>query len=276
MTTPLPIQPRPPIRGGLASVSAQLPLPESEWRGGVWVTPETNMTTFRWGCATTGDKPTTTLPEASLFEPATVGAMMECGPNGGVQPMLEAYALEMWKRQRWSEAAKLLHDGTTDGPEAGQNFSLKDATAAPGFDPAAPGSIEGTLQGLLDIVCNCSSSDPVLHVPRAFMSQFMTQTLIRWDEPTGTFRFGPHLVSFDCYPNLGPDAVEGGANPTPIDGSQVWIWATSQPLVEWSAQERVRTVAPRRNEHLLRVEQDVIVTIDPGCAYGARALVDCP
>lgn len=277
VTTPLPIQSRPPIRGGLGSVAQPLPMAESEWRGGVLVTPETVGTMFRWGCQTIGEKPLNSVPAAALYQPTSVGIVYECGPGAGqlpLGPIGQQIAVERFRRQRWSEVASLLQDGITDGPEAGNNFSFEDATLAPGFDPAAEGDIAGTLQGLLDTVCSCFGTDPVFHVPRPYMAQMLKTDLVVWDEASETFRFGPHMVSFDCYSNIGPAAVEGGANPTLTDGSEFWIWASSQPMVAWSdGPETVTSIAVRRNENLVRVEQEVIAVIDSGCLYAARARV---
>lgn len=278
MTVPLPLQPRTPLRGGLASVAQPVPLPESDWRGGVFYTPQVAGTAFRWGCAVDAEtlKDVSDTPGSELFDSTTIGVLYECGPgarNTSIGDILEASAVSDFRAQRWSEAARLLQDGVVYSGEnaGGLNPGLKDATLAPLFVEAANGTLREAVAQVLQISCACLRSDPVLHVPRQYLPHFLAEALVQWDPARSLYHMGPIDVSFDCYANEGTAAVEAGGNPTAADGSEVWIWATSRPLVSWSSEEIVGTVHAQRNENYVRVEQGVIAMIDPDCIYAARA-----
>lgn len=288
MTTPLPIQPRPPIRGGLASVAA--PLGTDDWHSGVEATSSPDDGVFVWDvlCSDEGveldtldliedDKPISSVGEGYRFYPVLVGKIVECGP-AATQTTIGDIARQTARgsidRQISKALAKALHGALeTRGQYAGVNeegSSLGDLMVVPdGFDPDSPGSIRGTMQGLLDMVCSCSNSDPIFHVPRAWMPHFIGVDLVRWDEGSGKFWFGPHEVSFDCYPNEDPRNI-AATNP---DGSEVWIFATARPLVAMDEVDEVRVLTRRQNNYQALVERGGIVAFDPTCAWGAKARV---
>lgn len=297
MTAILPLQSPPRIRGGLASVSQVLlgldgqPLPESEWNKGVQWTNFGAGDTFvsgmgggSWGTIEDGDeKPVNDNPGGELFDPVMLGAMFSCemnAPNGVLGDVSRARAEALLERSTYSDLARLLATGeayrcgAADGSQP--NASLQSEAVFPdGHDGITPGSIKGALQGLLDGVCGgpdgtAWKADPVFHVPRAFMPHFLGD-VVRWDEATQTFRFGPHLVSFDCYPNQAPTAGGGTTNP---DGSEVWIYATLPPGIAISEQVDTQLVrAELRNVYTARAERAAIVAFDTSLVLAAKALV---
>lgn len=289
MTTPLPIQPRPPIRGGLASVVESLP--DGDWRNGVEVRGEPDGGVFAWNplCADTGveldtfdpiadEKPVSAIGSAFRFYPITVGKIVTCGPNatqtpiGDIARQTARGSLDRLFNKALASAlhGKLETQGEYAGtPEVGASLASSLQFPA-GFDELNPGNLAGTLQGLLDSVCECSHSDPIFHVPRAWMPHFLAADLVEWDEPSGRFWFGPHEVSFDCYPNEDPT----GANTnTATDGSEVWIFATARPYVAMSEDDEVQVLTRRQNDTTVLVERHGIIALDLTCAWGAKATI---
>lgn len=290
MTTPLKIQQRPQIRGGLLSVSA--PLPTDDWRLGVEVRQSPDDGVFTWQpCASAGqlmdgsevldDKPVSDVGAGLRFFPQYAEKIVQCGP-GATQTTIGDIARETARgsldRAYGKVLAGTLHGllatyGPTTG-ETGTSLATPGVTTYPdGFDPNAPGNLRGTMQGLLDQSCDCFNSDPVFHIPRSFMPYFLPDGLVRWDEGTGTFRFGPHLVSFDCYPNIAPVVADELASPTAGDGSEVWIFTTTQPLVATADMDDVSVLTREQNLYRAKVERASIVAFDATCAGAAKATV---
>lgn len=288
MTAILPLQDQPPIRGGLRSISDPLPLEENEWRSGVHVSPALGGDTFTsgygggsWGSIEGGDeKPVNELEPGVDFTPGTIGTIFDCGgpgsPGTPIGDTVRQRAEALIERRSWSDLARLLHTGETyrcgdldsNGDADETNPSLQGLAVTPaGYDDGAPGSIRGVLQGLLDGVCSTWHTDPVFHVARAWMPHFLGD-IVRWDESTDTFRFGPHLVSFDCYPNVGPAGTT-----TAADGSEVWIYASMRPLVAFGGVEVVSARHYRQNTYQVRAEREAIAIIDPTLVSAAKALV---
>jgi hypothetical protein len=285
VTTPLPIQPRPPIRGGLASVAAPLGIPESEWRVGVEVRSTPDGGVFMWDTCGPGgtnidtgnaivEKPVSPVGVGAPFFPVTIEKVVECGP-GATQTAIGDIARETARgsldRQVYKVLARvfqgLLPNLSADGvPGGGINQYV---STPPGFDSNNPKDLRGTLQELLYSVCDCSNSDPIFHVPRAWMPHFIAQDLVEWDELTGKFWFGPHEVSFDCYFNRDPT----GSYATAVDGSEVWIFATARPMVAVSAEDDVRVLERRQNTYTALVERHAIIAFDPTCVRMSKASV---
>jgi hypothetical protein len=306
VTTPLPIQPRPPIRGGLDSVAIPLPLSESEWSGGVFVTSTDDSSVVVWdaSCQDYGwelgaaivdpgdppndpieEKPASTPPAESEFAPTVIAARASCsvgGSQSAIGDIIGQNAQAALDRMQYRVLAQALHGGTPVYAQqdhgGGQNPNLAGfgggtaPTYPAGFNASAPGNIRGTLQGLLDLVCECYHSDPVFHIPRSFMAYFLTDALVRWDEGTQTFRFGPHMVSFDCYANKGSNELET-ATPTATDGSEVWIWTSAQPMVALGAQDTITNLERRQNSYTALVERQAIVAFDTACFGAAKATI---
>lgn len=296
MTTPLPIQPRPKIRGGLDSVVVPLPVGEDEWRRGVSITGEIDADLHAWdatGCVEEGytvddpdpiDEKPATAPgyDSGMFYPTMIPRHVECnigGAHTSVGDIITGLARSSFERTQYRTLARILHgrlqvmDGAgTPNPSMSGGWTGDQPIYPDGFDPENPGSIMGTIQGLLDIVCSCSNSDPVFHIPRAFMHYFLVNGLVQWDEAAAAFRMGPHLVSFDCYPNLGSDVLEQ-ATPTADDGTEVWIWATQRPMVALGAVDEVTITERRQNKYNALVERPAIIAFDTICRTAAKARV---
>lgn len=268
MTVPLKIKQRPPIRGGLASVAA--PLEDVDWRAGVEVRAMPDGELFAVDTCT-GDvydldgnmlpaKPVDEVGDGFKFLPVTVEKIVQCGP-GATQTTIGDIAQQTASGSLDRQVYKMLARSV--------QFSLAPLASVPsGSDPNNPGGIRTALQGLLDGACGCFNSDPVFHIPRAWMPHFLGD-VVRFDESTGTFRFGPHLVSFDCYANQDPS----GTYATNPDGSEVWIFATAQPFVAVGEEDSVRVLTREQNNYKALVERHAIVAFDPTCALMSKAAV---
>jgi len=283
VTTPLNITPRPAIRGGLASVSDAMPA-GLDWRNGVEARATPDGGVFTWdACEGTaydllgeelvGDKPVSDVGAGYKFFPVFAEKIVQCGP-GATQTMIGDIARQTAQgsldRQIHKVLARTMQGVIPTFGANGQNgTTIADLATVPGgFDPDAPGDIRGTIQGLLDGVCGCSNSDPVLHIPRAFMPQFLDD-IVEWDGASGKFRMGPVEVSFDCYDNVDP----AGVYETLTDGSEVWIFATAKPLIAIAEVDDVRVLTREQNNYKVMVERPAIIAFDPTCVFKAKAKV---
>lgn len=306
MTTPLRIQASRPLRGGLDSVAVGLPeLTEDDWKVGVELTPPARNTVHLWdatGCndegyalddhdasAALAEKEVGGVAEGFKFYPGMIVAQAECTVGGSVSSIgniiLENAQADL-DRNAWRAAeailhgmAPVLHPGGLERNPSLNNYGIdpdptgpSDPTLPDGFDASAPGDLKGTLQGLLDSVCDCAKSDLTFHVPVAFLPYFLADGIVRWDAAAEGYFFGSHEVSFGCYPNQGPQAVED-ANPTATDGTEVWIWTTGPVYVEFGQDQVLGEVTRRQNLYTAIVERPVLVAFDPVCVYAAKARV---
>ena len=288
MTAILPLYSPLRFRGGLETVVTELigrdgnPLPEQEWRRGVEWTNMATGDTFTsgmgggsWGQITLGDeKPVNPNPGSEVFQPVSLGAIFECqmqAPNGVQGDVSRQRALALLERKGMSDLARILYDGeayTCAAPD-GSDPNPGLIALAESLTPVGPGSIRGAFQGLLGAVCETWHADPVFLIPREFMPHFLDE-VVKWDEATGSFRFGPYRVAFDCFPNVAPTA--GGT--TAVDGSEVWVYAMMPPAValgESVAADGVR--AELRNHYTFRAEREAIVAFDTTRVLAAKALV---
>lgn len=277
MSVPLQIQPQKPLRGGLQGVVSPMPLTEEEWRTGVQLTPVCGLEPFVWGCASEDEKPVADIEDYSEFSSTMIGVEVQCGPNGPNSPIgdiARRIARQGLERTRWSRLAQVLSDGVVGGGSVGGwavNPSLQSEALTPsGFDPDNPAGIAPTLQGLLDGLCACWQGDIVFHVPASYLPQFVRQYIVEWDSARGVWTMGPYDFSFDCYPNLGPEAVED-VTPTAQDGSEFWIYATSRPLAAFSREMAFDARGVDRNNYLVEALRGAIVAFDPCCAFAAKA-----
>lgn len=287
MPAPLRIQPPKMLRGGLKSVAGDLNalMPVSEWRTGVQYTPQCDIDGFIWGCegssvvADDGLKPNTPPGSASDIYPGTLGVRSQCNIGGRqtvIGDVVRQVAEQGLERARYSLLADIMYDGEVG--RATPNVSFKtDATVPAGFDPLVPAGIVNTMQGLLDAACTCWDQQLVFHVPVAYLPHFLAKYIVEWDEGAGVYRMGAHLVSFDCYTNLGPDAVDPDDRIPAADGSEVWIYATGAPLIGLDPDIDVHSsiLDARINLYNVVAEQGGIVLMDSCCIVGAKAAV-CP
>lgn len=295
MAKPLPIQARPPLRGGIDAVATEGPLAGVDWRQGVIITPTTNDGVGVWNadCRDIGysidgeqfpdnEKPAGLLPNPYEFAPFIIESHVECNVGGTktvIGDIIKQNAVISLETMTPRVIAKVLQ-GTIPVHTAPDRLDLANPTLnnpavlPSGFNPMAPGNLKGTLQGLLDQVCGCAAGEMTFHVPESFLPYFLINGVVSWDEGSGTYRFGAHAVSFDCYPNQGPPDVEL-ASPTLTDGTECWIWISNPiwvataPLEDWTVQH----IHTRTNTASAIVERAAIVAFDPSCTAAAKAKV---
>lgn len=289
MTITLPVQPLRPIRGGLAQAAMPLvdadgqPIPEEQWRQGFTglVDYRSDDSTFLWpvGCGLDpelAEKPDgSAYMEPFTYRPVILGGSANCGPNdntpiGDIAVQRAQRALD---RNRWSQLAGVLfngHDGT--GPDELPNM-LTSVQIPLGFDAGNPNTIRETLSGMLDLFCDCGESTHVFYVPLSYQPYFDAALPgFRWNDERGLWQWGQFFFVFDCFPNLGPDTIEG-ATPTATDGSEVWIYLAPRPMVALSDEVVIQARNVRQNERLVIAEQPAILVFDTSCVSAAKALI---
>lgn len=281
MTTPLPIQVRPHLRGGLESAvndpSRMLgadgtPLSEAQWRTGVEIIGFGGEFLFTWGCASSGDKPAQYLGDMATFDSTIVGIDVICDGIGSrdtwVGDLLAQAARIGFDRGFYGRVAQILIDGDVGGA-AGPNPSFNSSATFPsGFNPNAPGDFEGSMQGLLEIARNCSHSDVIFHIPMQFLPYALRHG-VRWEESVGYYRYGAFRVIFDAYPNVGPAGTATAPN-----GTEFWMWMTGPIFVERAAQiDTIDGHEHVQNSWSVLVEQGAIVAFDPGCVGAVKVRI---
>lgn len=272
----LPILPGRRHRGGLESVA--LPLPTSDWHHGVIVTPVCGVEPFVWGCESASReapddvKPITPILDSEQFDSTLIGVLVDCdGGPGALGSIEEIIASEGWRRTAWQAMAGILHNGEVG--TAAPNPSLESvAILPPGWDPLVPAGIVPSLQGLLDAACTCWNADLVIHVPVQFLPYFLRLYLVEWDNDDQVYRMGAFRISFDCYPNVGPDSLGPDAEPNP-DGSEVWMYATGPIYYGIVDPEIIRTREWRQNKSRVEDIAGAIVAFEPCCVMAVKATV---
>lgn len=253
-----------------------------DWRGGVEITTSPDSGVFVWSlCGDAGqladgtainEKPVGAVGTGYKFFPTFAEKIVGChvsGSQSAIGDIVRDTARGSLGRMTGLILAGTLHgELATADQEGTAGASLASNITFPtGYDMGSPVGIRAALSALLEQVCSCFHSDPVLHIPREFMPYFF-DIIVKWDEATGTFRFGPHLVSFDCYPNTDPT----GANAT--SAGEVWIFATAQPMIGVAEQDDVRVISHRLNNYKALAERNMIIAFDPTCIGAVKATVN--
>lgn len=294
MSAILQLQNPPRLRGGFETIvrgpllgKGGEALTEDQWRGGV--SGETlpaplffsnGMVGGSWGDPTAGDvKPASAMGDEVEFKPSSVGDLFQCemnAPNTVRGDIVLQHARNEMNRALWSLIARHIQVvGTSiECPgQPGANPTLQGVAKLPeGYDDDAPGNIEGVVQGLLDMVCAGSKSDPVFMAPLSWKSHFSRRGIVRWDEEQQAYiLLGTHRIAFDCIDNVGPDGTT-----TNDDGSEVWIYAMLPPDVSVAAEGDGDVVAARaelRNVYHVRVERQFGYWFDTNNVYAAKATI---
>lgn len=278
MALPIRIQEPRLHRGGLESVVRPVPGSVVEWRGGIDYTPSCGVSPFIWGCDRDGgvdpdsEKPQGELEEAVFFDSVTIGVQYSCLPGSEtlspIGDLVSDSARYAYDRYRWQRLAQVLSDGVVNGA-GGANPSLQSVAEVPdGFDPDAPAGIPSTIQGMLDSQCSAWDAQRVLHVPQQYLPHFLTQYLVEWDADVGVYRMGTHLVSFDCYPNLGPEGDEPAE-----DGSEVWMYMTDAPMAAFDSEVIESATHVRLNRTTASAESGAIIAFNTCGVVAAKALI---
>ena len=287
MTVPIPIIPQGSRRGGLESVSVPIPLPVTDWRNGVEITPACGTLPYVWGCtspqrlAPDDVKPISPIPAGVQFWPTLVGVETQCvrrdmgSPIGDVQTEVAQVGLT---RTEWSVAAGVLYDGNIGNlsvliEQNGANPSFySEATVVAGQNYVTPAPLLASVRKLIAEACDCYGDQFTLHVPAQYLPHFMFNELVEWYEDMGHYMMGNIPVSFDCYENLGPLSTPAPADRIPAaDGSEVWIYASATPLVSFGDTEFVEAFYPLRNERTIELVRPLIVAFDNCCVFAALA-----
>lgn len=300
MSSIMPIQPFRPVRGGLESVARPLPAQVAkveDWRTGVRVSGDYvgDDSAFIWpvGC-----EPSEAYGESGKpiddydfrdwyeFQPGFVAGAARCDAdvrNSVIGDAARGRALRSLERNRWRQLASQFYSGNT-GAGATQpglyNFDGINSSgfqAPAGFDAANPNGIRETIAGLLDAQCDgCGlTADHAFFVPAAYQPYFdAALPSMRWDDAAGVWKWGDWRFVFDCFPNvLPPDNSYELTQATATDGTEAWIFLAPVPYVAFDdiIDIQVRTV--EQNTRVVVAEQPSILAYDPGCTYGAKALV---
>lgn len=291
MTTILPLQNPPRIRGGFETIVAPLlgqdgqPLATDEWRQGVQgqTLPTTEFFTNSmiggsWGDPDDGDlKPESVMGDEVAFKPSGVGVNFMCqmnAPGGARGDMAATLVRQEINRRLWSEIARHIQNvGTSiDCPGGDElNPTLVEVAQLPdGYVDLTPGSIEGVIQGLLDMVCAGAHTDPAFLAAYSFKSHFTRRGIVHWDEAQQAYiLLGTHRIAFDCIDNVGPAGTT-----TAGDGSEVWIYALIPPQVAVADEEGDDFIAARaelRNTYHVRGERQFGYWFDTSQVYAAKA-----
>jgi len=180
------------------------------------------------------------------------------GPYGAAD--VEALAANEYTRLRTHLLARELHKGDLSGvgnPTL-QN-SATDKTPGGGAQ-----SLPNSLQALVDLVCQRSDGDVIIHAPISSLPQWIALDLLTIT-PTG-YSLGLIPVSFDCYPNESPAGV-------PAPTGEHWFYASGTVEVAGSRIETTtgRDGAARQNIYRAQTEQLNILRFDPCNILAVRA-----
>lgn len=258
------------LRGGILSAAKALPAQYDEWRQGV---------SFNSACVDTSD------PRLwYCVDPSSEGLSNKVADNVGSPVTFEPFMVyserdcSTWMDQsELEELARIGLDRTLSqgialqlqtNPLGSSSESLN--SVANDITPATPVDIVNTIAGLIGTAsCDCGLSDVLLHAPLRSLPFFIERRLVEWDEARGVWHMGQYDISFDCYSEVGPGDVS-----TPLDGSQIWIYATGP--VEWSigpaeVAGRPDSIVVRTNNALSLIEHLAILRFDTCCVVAARA-----
>lgn len=274
--TVLPILPNRRLRGGLESVA--LPLPTGDWHHGVQVTPVCGVDPFVWGCNSASQsppndqKPITPILSSVQFDSTSIGVLVDCDGGMGSLGMIEStIASSGWDRTVFKKLVDILSNGIVG--TVNPNPSLQSVATLPdGWDVNAPADLVNSLQGIMDSACSCWNADLVIHVPVQYLSYFLNLQLVLWNEQLEQYMFGAFKVSFDCYPNIGPDSLDEDAIPA-TDGSEVWIYASGPVYYALASPEEIKTRDWQQNKSRVEDIAGAIVAFEPCCVSAVKAKV---
>lgn len=258
------------LRGGLFTSAGPLTgLPNGrDWRSGVNFTPSCGGAVQTWACDTPyPEKTATDSAEAVRFDTFLIYAEVRCDGGFGREQIQELAQLDIDKGDS-AALARELH-----GNESGNGNPSLQSTAVDKSIDAGPQSLANSLQALVGVACECNIGDLMFHAPIWTLPEWEKNDLVEWD---GTrYRLGEFTVSFDCYPNIGPDESEVyGPNDAPADGSgEAWIYVSGSVEREVGQTMRDITLNQRINENVAIAERLAILRFDPCCVAAVKASV---
>lgn len=252
-----------------------------DWRGGIDYTPSCGTDPFIWGCQRDGsgdvdsEKPQGDLSEAVFFDSVTIGVQYTCNPSAKtlspIGDLVSDSARYAYQRFRWQRLARVLVDGQVNAFTL-INPSFQSVAQVPaGLDVDNPSGIVTTIQAMLEL-SQCTSWDAqrVLHVPQQYLPHFLNQYLVEWDNDAGVYKMGQHLVSFDCYPNVGPQPdLDPGAD----DGSTFWMYMSDAPMAAFDSEVIEAATHVRMNRYTASAESGAIIAFNPCGVVASKAIV---
>lgn len=258
------------MRGGLLSVARPLPADFNTWRQGINFNQECGGDVGYSLCIPVPSPPDTLEDVAVEKTIGTVGPVVEFAPF----MLYRGSECSTWFDT--DELLRMARDGYVRG--ASKAFARQLQVDASGSgNPSLNGNavditpgggavdVVNTISGLIASICDCGMNDLVLHMHLRAIPFLMERDLIKWDMDAGHWRHGPWPVVFDCFDPVGPGAVA-----EPIDGSEIWMYATGP--IEIAAGPEVR--APhdsytRTNEQIELVERMGMLRFDTCCVQAA-------
>lgn len=259
------------LRGGILSAARPLPADYDLWRQGVSFNSACVDTESPrlWYCTDPTPEPDNKIADSVgapiVFEPFMVYSERDC--STWMEPGELEHLARIGLDRTLSQGVALQ---LQTNPAGNSSPSLN--SVAIDITPATPADVSNTLSALIsNAICDCGLTELVLHAPIRSLPFFVERELVEWDESRGVWHMGPHVFSFDCYSEFGPEGVE-----TEEDGSEVWLYVTGP--IEWSIGpadivDRPESITVRTNEAVSLIEHLSILRFDTCCVYAARAEV---
>lgn len=266
----MPTEPIPPIRhtsgpGGLLQSSAELVVPAgADWQRGVNFSASCGGSVGVWAaCPPSDDKTAAAAGSNVSFGTFQLYAEVECEGGFGRAQIEELADLDLQKGSSAALARELAGNISGNGNPSLQSSAI-DRTSL-----AGPQSLSNSLQALLGAQCECEIGDLMIHAPVWTLPEWLKNDLVEWD---GTrYRLGAYVVSFDCYPNIGPDDAEGD---TPLPGSgDVWLYVSGTVETRLDTVTKFTDIEERLNITTAMVERLALLRFDPCCVRAVKAKV---
>lgn len=266
----MPVSPLKPIkhaelRGGLQSVARPLETDGRDWTGGISFNEACDIIGGGVSCEDPAvEKTLTELGDPVEFNPFLLYNLERCAGIGRFDG-LQALSNEHLRRTENRNLAIQLHDASFS-PAGDLDPSLQSsATDVTGGGGAV--GIKETLCGLVQAICEFHIGEIVFHAPLKVMPSMLFDNLVLWNATANRYEFGHYSVSFDCYPNVGPDST---GNIVPAD-NEAYIYVSGPVEFAKGTIQSVQNFDQHINEHLAREERLAILRFDPCTVIAANA-----
>lgn len=266
----MPTEPVGPIRhtrgpGGLLEASVDLQVPDGvNWKGGVNFNASCGGSVGTWSCTDPlVDKENVAVGVNVSFDPFQLYAEVACDSGLGLSTAEELADLDLQKGTSAALAREIHENVSGNGNPSFQSAGVNLTSLA------GPQSLANSLQAIIGAQCDCEIGDLLIHAPVWTLPEWLKNDLVVWD---GTrYRLGAYVVSFDCYPNVGPDDA-GNDAPAPGSGD-AWIYVTGQVEQRVDTVVRFTSLKQRENERVSLAERLAVLRFDPCCVRAVKAKV---